>query len=887
MARRSRSFGLFALPALATMVACASCAVAPEGSESPAADPPETVDAADVTAAPVYEKWFVELEEKPLARGGDPVILHAEKARFRGHAAAARLSIVERYAFDRLWNGVSVHIESRSAALLATLPGVRAIYPVLPIELDKKESAVVISRPGPTIESVTAQPDLATAIAMTGADVAQSTLGLTGAKVKVGVIDTGIDINHPDLGGNPAGCFGPGCRIAYGYDFVGDAYDSATGGALAQPDAIPDDCAGHGTHVAGIIGANGLVKGVAPNVTFGAYRVFGCAGSTDSDIMIKAMEMAEADGMRVVNMSIGSAFQWPDYPSAKAADQLVAAGIVVACSIGNSGNANGIGPLGASGAPGVGKDVIGVASIDNTGVTQAAFTVTADGKKIGFNPAGGAPTPPTTGSFPLARTGTTTTANDACNPIGTSLAGQVVLIRRGTCGFFVKASNAVAAGAAGIVLYNNAAGQLTPTVAGTPAINIPVVAITAADGATLDARLQAGAVTMTWGLSTVSNPNPTGGQVSSFSSWGLPPDLSFKPDLAAPGGSIYSTYPLELGGYASLSGTSMSSPHTAGAAALLIEARPEIPPLLVRDLLQNTAVPAPWTGDVSGNTGDPVIRQGAGLIHVDVAAQAPVMISPARLALGESQAGASTPTLTFSNQGASAITYDLTHVPGANASGSFWTPTIGNATAATVQFGAPSVTVPAGGKATVGVTITAAAAAADGTLYGGYLVFTPQGGGTTLRVPYTGYKGDYQALQVLTPVSGKNYPWLTKVVNGTATSEPSGATYTLQAGDYPAVVAHFEHGARRVKIDVFDSVKSKPYGNVLDTEYYGQNSAPTGASSTFSFAWDGTTVFNKSLYKVPNGTYVLKLSVLKALGDTNNPAHWETWTSPVVTLNHP
>jgi hypothetical protein len=88
------------------------------------------------------------------------------------------------------------------------------------------------------------------------------------------------------------------------------------------PDPDPDDCNGHGTHVAGIVGANGTVVGVAPDVTFGAYRVFGCEGSTTADIMIAAMEMAYADGMDVLNMSIGSAFQWPQYPTAVAASNL-------------------------------------------------------------------------------------------------------------------------------------------------------------------------------------------------------------------------------------------------------------------------------------------------------------------------------------------------------------------------------------------------------------------------------------------------------------------------------------------------------------------------------------------------------------------------------------
>jgi len=135
-------------------------------------------------------------------------------------------------------------------------------------------------------------------------------------------MDTGIDIDHPDLGGNgvPGGTPFPSARITHGWDFVGDAYNadprSPSYDPVPHPDARPDDCAGHGTHVAGIVGANGAVRGVAPGVTFGSYRVFGCQGSTEADIMLAAMERVLADGMNVLNMSIGSSYQWPQYPTA-------------------------------------------------------------------------------------------------------------------------------------------------------------------------------------------------------------------------------------------------------------------------------------------------------------------------------------------------------------------------------------------------------------------------------------------------------------------------------------------------------------------------------------------------------------------------------------------
>src|SRR5207237_769001 len=146
---------------------------------------------------------------------------------------------------------------------------------------------------------------------------------------------------------------------------------------------------------------------------------------------------------------------------------------VVVASIGNSG-ANG---LYSAGAPGLGEKVIGVASFDNTFINGVnSFSVTGISRQIGYLPATGSPAAPTSGAFSMARTGTTTSTADACAaPAAGSLSGKVVLIRRGTCSFYQKASNAQQAGAAAVVLYNNVAGAVNPTVAGTPAITIPVV----------------------------------------------------------------------------------------------------------------------------------------------------------------------------------------------------------------------------------------------------------------------------------------------------------------------------------------------------------------------------------------------------------------------------
>ncbi len=822
--------------------------------------------------------WFVELSGAPTADGGNASALARERNAFRSAAIAARLNYTERFAFQTLWNGFSIQISPSQLGKLARIPGVANIYPV-----------EVISIPETTLEL---DPELITALAMTGADVAQSELGYTGAGVKVAVMDTGIDIDHPDLGGDgtPDGGPFPNSRVLYGYDFVGDAYNadpsSLAYNPVPAPDPNPDDCNGHGTHVAGIIGANGSVTGVAPGVTFGAYRVFGCQGSTTADIMLAAMERALADDMDVLNMSIGSAYQWPQYPTAQASNRLVNKGMVVVASIGNNG-ANG---LYSAGAPGLGSKVIGVASFDNTHVALTTFTISPDDTPIGYANASGAPPAPTSGSLPMARTGTPTTANDACNPLPPgSLTGYAVLIRRGTCTFYTKAYNAMQAGAAAVVLYNNSAGRFSPTVAGSPPITIPVVAISDTEGVLINNRLAAGPVTLTWTDMTGSFINPTGGLISSFSSYGLAPDLTLKPDIGAPGGLIYSTYPLEAGGYATISGTSMSSPHVAGAVALLLEAHPRTPAQVVDEILQNSADPKNWWGNPGLGFLDNVHRQGAGMLDIDDAILATTHISPSELAVGESEAGPQTFTLTLENNGPAAVTYDLSYV-NALSTGGVITPNFFLSNAS-VAFNVPSVTVPAGGTASVQATITPATSPANGQ-YGGYLVFTPQGGGQVYRVPFAGFVGDYQAIPVMTG----GFPYLGKLNSctllrgnecfgtGSYSVFPMGATYTMtDAYNIPFFLVHFDHQVRRFRVEIF-SEQGRAWHRAYDEEYWPRNSTTT---SFFALPFDGTTTAGNRTYRLPDGTYYAVITVLKAGGDSNNPAHWETWTSPLFTIDRP
>jgi subtilisin family serine protease len=854
-----RSLALFACSLLASLPALAATPVHPLESQA---------GAASQATEDVVTAWFVELSSPPLADGGSPATLAQEKQAFRDAARKAGVQMKERFSYDKLFNGLSVQVNAASLSRLNGLAGVKNIYPVVEIE-----------RPATAEEQPGDVADLTTSLAMVQADVAQNDLGLTGRGVRVAIMDTGIDVDHPDLGG----CFGPGCRVEIGYDFVGNAFNndstSATYNPVPVPDAVPDDCNGHGTHVAGIVGANGAVRGVAPGVTFGAYRVFGCEGSTSADIMVAAMERIYADGADVLNMSIGSSFQWPQYPTAQAADRLVQKGIVVVTSAGNSG-ANG---MYATGAPGVGEKVIATANFENTHINLPVFTVSPDNQAFPYLQATGARPAPLSGGAPLTRTGTATSTADACSTLPpASLVGQIALIRRGTCSFHIKAANAQSAGAAGVIIYNNAAGGIQSiTVVGPVPINIPVVSVSQADGVTLNNRIASGLVDLTWTAQAVSTPNAAANLIAASSSWGVSPTLSLKPDLGAPGNYIRSTFPLENGGYANLSGTSMASPHVTGAVALLLEARPHTPPAAVRDLFQNYAEPHVWSGNPGLGFLELVQRQGAGLIQIADVVRSTVKVEPGKLSLGESEAGPVTRTLTVQNSGSAPVTFTLSHEPALASRGTFSLSYF--ADPASVAWSAPSLTVPAGATGSITVTITANASLPDKALYGGYLVLTPQSGGREVRVPYAGFKGDYQSIQVLTPTAN-NFPWLAKVSGGSLVNQPAGASYTLQGGDVPYFILHFDHQSRELVFDVVNADTGKAWHRALREEYLPRNSS---ATSYFTFTWDGTTVAGGKTYTVPNGRYILRASVRKALGDSSNPAHVETWQSPVITIARP
>jgi len=853
-------------------------------------------------------KWFIELSGDPTAIGTQNV--SSQQATFRAQALAQKIQYQEVASFHTLFNGFSVQASELAVQRLSRLPGVVNVSRV-----------GTVSMPKDPVVPQSAEPRLITAIGMTGADYAQNELGLTGKGVKVGIIDTGLDLTHPAFTG----------RVVTSKDFVGDAYDAAStdpAKKIPHPGPSVQDCAGHGTHVAGIVGGNDPsrnIKGVAPDVSYGIYRVFGCEGSVDDDVVLAAMEQAYKDGMQVVNMSLGSDYDgWSESVESRAASRMVKAGIVMSIAAGNAG-ANGQYTLGS---PAGGDNVMAVASVDNVKLLLNTFTASTSPNPVGYIAVEGAPEATSGTTVPLTKlsTSTSTTTNDGCsttagaNPYApNSLAGQAVLIRRGTCSFRSKVLNAQAAGASAVLIYNNTFGYVTPSLSSTSAsdtatINIPVLGLQASDGSALSAAIQAGTVNITFNSGTQSFDNPTGNTLSSFSSYGMSPELELKPDLAAPGGEIRSAWPLSLiaSGVNTISGTSMAAPHAAGVAALLLQFKPTLQAKDMRSLLMNTSVPRLFlNGGTVTSFNDYVQQQGAGMINVPAAAAAitnGVSVTPSKLSLGASTTfGARSEVLVLHNDGDAAQTYQVSHVPALTLAGTTFAPKASTAAATMtingsgVDGAALSVTVAAHSSLELNVVVNPPAGAPDKSQYGGYIVLQNSTSGS-LRVPYAGFAGNYQSVQVLGDVAigsdlydfplyedgntGTDYEAsqtapLIKYTFGTTTAA-DGSTINSA----PSVLVNFAQQSRRVTFELLDEP-----GNVVSTletdNYFIRNASNVysgGTSAFYTFGWDGTLADGT---KAPNGNYKLRVRVLKALGNENNPADTETYTSPLFAVARP
>lgn len=862
----------------------------------------------------VKDRYLVETTGTPLAQGGSTSANQAgiESAKATAKVVGAKVGT----SYSQLWTGLVVTATEAQIRQLSLSSNVKAIYPVLKVPMPKT-----------TVSKTKVSSELAT-VAAEGTDA-------DGSGIKVGLIDTGVDYDNADLGGSgtSGGDTFPTTRVHYGTDFVGDNYDSdgELGSTTPVPDNDPMDCAGHGTHVAGIVGADGDpdsggAVGVATKVTFGAYKVFGCEGSTDTSVILDAMTKAKADGMDIVNMSLGSDFDsWPSYPDAVAAANLAKAGVVVVAAAGNSGDTG----LFSAGSPAVGSGVISVASYESEKIRTKAISV--NGVKYPYTPVEGTAAAPADNSSQLAlaqptRSGslavTACSADGALDPVAT---GTALLVKRGDCAFSDKVATAYAAGAAAVVIYNNVPGMDSFTTA-PQTYTIPAVSMGGAQGESLAAEIGTGSETMTWMNYQQDLVNPDGGALSTFSSAGLAADLSLVPTITAPGGKIYSTLPLKLGGHGNMSGTSMATPYISGAAALVLQAKPSLKghPSSVAQLLYNTANPVKKTTETTSSGGslasrpEAVFRQGSGLVNVAGALSAGVTASPSVLKLGEGSSHKVSITLT--NKTSQTLTYKPSRLSGVSAAASTDASksSVGTTTPL-YDFGdvgftsySKSVTIKPGKSAKVSVKLTAPTKILKGKagmLYGGWVQFTTTGAGNAVSVPFAGMRGDYQSVKVLNkfqPVidsAGNTWklPALGYVDNlGNLNPYYSGTTrtYTLDpdTSDVPLVLYHLDYPASDVQLKVTDVKHKKSYYAILDYSTLNETNYKISSSSTHLYKqsrddtlqytyWDGNIYYKGKAYYLPDGTYTLQLRVLKPLGSSSKSSHWETYTTPKFNVS--
>ena len=639
---------------------------------------------------------IVELAEQPAARvarsgpARDMQLnrIRTERGNVFSHLRRAGIQISPKHEFELAYNGFSITLPASQLPLLAAVPGIVGIH---------ANPEAIAESVSDTLE-IDVQPELVNGVPAIGATALHSA-GFRGAGMRIGIIDDGIDYTHPDLGG----CLGAGCKVIAGYDFIEldanpqEGYTSTTAGTPPVTTTARDF---HGTHVASIAAG---AKGVAPEASIVAARVLGTGNRSHLDTVMAGIEFALRNDVDVINMSIGfqNTTAHSANPYAAMTGNVVLSGVVWVNSNGNDGasgpyrpNMYGASPL-----------VIATGNADARPTGFPRTTIQATGQVL-IGGTYGAALPAALLGLPLAVVDVGF-GNTPAAYAGKNVAGKFVIASRGGAAgedpaFVNKGNQAAAAGAAALIISNNVAGEFT-----TAPLAVPSFTVSQANGNLIRANP----------FIVVDSFNP-GPQISGGSSRGPTTDLLIKPDVSAPGTSVVAAVPLEVSatGYAALSGTSMASPHVAGAAVLLRQAHPDWTPTQVKLALMNTAKHVRTLTGVDFR----VIEQGAGFIDLPRALAPSLTASPGSLSFGQLSPAA----------GYTATRQVDVASPGVYAVGVHW---VRNYTGITAT---PGVAAVSAGQQTVPLTVTVLPTAAPGE-YEGYLTFTNTSDASdTYRVPF-------------------------------------------------------------------------------------------------------------------------------------------------------
>ena len=698
----------------------------------------------------------------------------AKQKAVKSDMEAKNIEKTELQEFTTVVNGFSVEVKHGDIEKIADLPDVKAVHIVN--EYKRPE----------------ATPDMVYSKELVEAQQAWRDYGFKGEGMVVGVIDTGIDPAHRDmiLTDNETGELTedfvsekiesenlPGQyyteKVPYGYNYM-DENDEIR--------EVHKKASYHGMHVAGTVGANGDeadggIAGIAPEAQLLALKVFGNdpdMQSTFGDIYIKAIDDAIKLGADVLNMSLGSGagFVSEDSPEQQAVTRAVNNGVLMSISAGNSA-LFGDGHFypyasnpdyGVSGSPGVAYDSLQVASYENTFMDVDGLEYSIDGETgtAAFLSAGDThPDAVDQKEFEIVEAGLGYPEDFE----GKDVEGKYALIQRGGNPFTEKALNAQDNGAAGVIIYNNTDGIVN--MQSEPEITIPHLFMMKSHGDLLVQALQDGQeVTIAFNGEKTKMDNPDAGKMSDFSSWGLTPNLDFKPEITAPGGQILST--INDNQYGVKSGTSMAAPHVAGGGALVLERvdnefgyENADRVNLAENLMMNTSTQIEFDGALVSPR-----RQGAGMMQLHAALSTPAVVTEtqtneAKVALKEIAEDVITFELTAENYTDEAVTYE------ASANVQTDTPVDGGGVLVTAPnlFGAfdlgelatvngeqvSTIEVPANSTTTLTVSIDVSSVDADlkeiytnGYWLEGFVTLTdPADNNPDLTVPYVGFKGSW------------------------------------------------------------------------------------------------------------------------------------------------
>ncbi|TQN66943.1 Minor extracellular protease vpr [Colletotrichum shisoi] len=686
----------------------------------------------------VPKAYFIELSKNFSADG-----TASGPDTFVQKAAELSIPLRVRYKFldQTVFYGLSVSLEhDHHVKSLRSLPGVENVVPVQQTthphrpsagtsraskrETPPDESDMKQLQPRSSLPRGSAIGNWNSPHAMTGVDRLHAR-GILGDGVRISIIDTGVDYLHPALGG----CFGQGCKVEFGYDFVGDDYGSRNFTPNPSADPRPGCYAGfHGTHVAGVAGMDappnssmfaGLV-GVAPRATLGMYRVFGCDGTTSHDAIVAAMQKSVEAGADVVSISICELGAWSGYPLSPlsaAVAALKAKGVAVVAAAGNTGTRGMFSiklPAGADGA-------LGIASVENS---KFPTYPVQDSNGAIFRYGSLHPFPKGVYSVVWAdrdsgdyNFGCSASDYPPASQLSGPISNYIIAIKRGrSCSPTQVQSHAIAANYTRVITYPD------------PTIDDVFVEGHAAPGPFLtadgsefsmssavdDTLFNAAKSPGTYKLFVDSQEpylvdQPGGGLPNMFSSIGPNADFAFKPQLAAPGGTILSTLPLmeKSRGYGFVSGTSMATPYVSGVYALI---KSQLPSLSVDEIFARMQTTAKQVRMADLDLTAPAIQQGAGLVQADKALFSKSAISPGEFKLVDGYEAA----FTIGNPSDDDVIYTFTNIPAAGAvafpDSRSRSPEVGyipRSFSANIQF-APGdrITVPAGSSLDVPFLVT-------------------------------------------------------------------------------------------------------------------------------------------------------------------------------------